>query len=178
MERRFITSLGYIALLVAIFYLGWRCGSSSPPDTKPSEVVERRVWIDTLRYGSIEPIRVEAVEPQPTKPTPTAPRDSVYHFRDTLRGRWSAEVVGRGVQLKSLTLLESREREVRSIITREVPKWDISLKAGLTPHAQWFGIGLERNFGRLSLGVDVGYDRWARQPYLGVAASFSLWRRY
>lgn len=102
--------------------------------------------------------------------------DSLYLFGDEQAGRWSAEIIGSNVELRSLTLNERMERV--QVIKRELPKWDVALKAAITPDVQWFGVGVIRNVGRLSLSVDCGYDPWQERAVVGASASLSLWRKW
>ncbi len=137
------------------------------------------VVVDTLRYCNIEPIEVvlDTLTPRLVV-AESAPAtllcDSLYTFRDTLGGRWSAEVSGLNVQLRSLEL---HDRVEYSRVTSFVkPRWDVALKIGVAPNFQWGGVGVTRNIGRLALTLDCGYDRCYKTPFVGASAAFSLWR--
>ncbi len=141
------------------------------------------VVVDTLHYASIEPIRVTALNPREggggspsVEVESLVVADSLYEFGDEQAGRWSAEIAGRNVELRSLTLHDVVERV--QVVKRELPKWDVALKAAITPDLQWFGVGVIRNVGRLSLSLDCGYDPWRETPYLGASASLSIWRKW
>ncbi|MFI3258726.1 MAG: hypothetical protein R3Y16_01375 [Rikenellaceae bacterium] len=135
------------------------------------------VVYDTVLYRHVEPIWIEPilVEPSDEQLDPE-PRDSLYTFRDTLSGRWSAEVLGSNVKLQSLTIIDRNQTTQTKI--REItplPRWEVSLKGSLTSHSQWVGVGVSRRFGRLRLTLDGGYDPWLREPQVGLTASLRLW---
>ncbi len=146
-------------LLVLLLLVGLGVGFVAR-DYRQSMVMRserQEYFVDTLRYSEVTPVEVD---------------DSLYRFRDTVEGRWSAEVTGSNVALRSLVLLDPREvrREYRR------PEWDVALKGGVAPKSCWAGVGVSRSFGRMTLSLDGGYDAWRETPYVGLSASYSIWR--
>ncbi len=167
--RRFVLPL---ALLLISGGVGWWLSSRND---ERRGVVER-VTKDTLRYDSIRPIEVQAIAPDECDNLELSSDpaiDSLYTFRDTVRGRWSAEVSGSNVALRSLVLVD--EVEHRTIY--EPPQWEVSLRGGVTPYSTWVGVGVTHNWERVSLSVEGGYDPLNGSPYVGVSASIPLWRK-
>ncbi len=131
-------------------------------------IIGAGVWLfrrpngTTRRYENITPQYVEANDRG----------DSTYHFTDTLEGRWSAEVDGRDVALRSLVL-----RDVEPSYRRSTDhEWEVALKGGVAPQSRWVGVGVSRSVGPLRLTLDGGYDGVQQQPYVGASASLILWR--
>lgn len=136
---------------------------------EPQAVVTTRsvVALDTLIYRNIEPVTVTYIETLPEK-------DSLYTFRDTVEGRWSAEVTGQNVDLRSLVIVDRQETIHTTKLQR--PKWEVAIKASINPYSQWVGVGVSRSVGRLTVSLDGGYDYIVKKPYVGVEASFAIWR--
>lgn len=132
----------------------------------PQEVT---ITYDTIEYRNIDPV---SVVPDTLSQEPEV--DSLYTFRDSVDGRWSAEVAGRNVELRSLVLLD--RQEVTHTTHYEKPSWEVALKAAINPYSQWVGVGVSRSFGRVTVSLDGGYDTWSKSPYVGAQASVALWR--
>ncbi len=120
-------------------------------------------FVDTLRYEGLAPERVAPNE---------LGQDSLYTFRDTTEGRWCAEVEGSNVSLRSLVILDPQD--VRREFVR--PEWEVSLKSGVAAGSLWSGVGVSRNYGRLKLSLDGGYDAWQGTPYVGASVAYTLWQ--
>lgn len=152
-----------VALSFLLIYLWHRHRVQAP--ILEEEVVE---VVDTLIYNSVEPISV----------TPPSDLDSlpIYHFSDTVDGRWSAEVAGHGVELRSLVLRESYES--RRTTSYSAPAWEVTARGGLSPYSSWVGLGVERNIGRLQLSLGAGYDPFRSAPHVEGSVGFVLWREY
>lgn len=161
MLKNFALSL---ALLLLCGGAGWYLARRHGREGQPQQRVERveRVVVDTLRYEDPAPLSVVAEG-----------SDSLYTFCDTLAGRWSAEVSGSNVELRSLVILE----EVEHRTTYQPSQWEVSLKGGVDPYSTWVGVGVTRNYGGVSVSFDGGYNAKTETPYVGVSAAIPLWRK-
>ncbi|MFI3303926.1 MAG: hypothetical protein SNF68_03435 [Rikenellaceae bacterium] len=146
-----------IAILVAVIAVGTFALLHRDRNVESVEIKT-----DTLRYEKVTPLSIEVEE---------GGVDSIYTFRDTLQERWSAEVSGSNVELRSLVLLDRVERQ--NYYTN--PEWEVALKTGLSPGSLWVGVGVSRSVGRFTFSLDGGYDGWRDSPYVGGSASFKLW---
>lgn len=107
----------------------------------------------------------------PSEVVPLDGGDSLYMFRDTVEGRWSAEVSGSNVELRSLVLVD--EFDHRSV--GSTAEWDLSLRTGVSSAGSaWYGIGMTRRWDRFSVSIDGGYDSARDAPYMGLSASMVL----
>lgn len=160
-----IKTLLLIAILgvVMAWFVPSRC--TRQRGTMSTSSVE--VIFDTMAYENIDPVEVTYIPSLPET-------DSLYTFRDTVDGRWSAEVTGHNVNLRSFVMVDRQETQYST--TYEPPAWEVSLKAAINPYTQWVGVGVSRSFGRMTLSLDGGYDYWAKTPYVGVEASVAIWR--
>ncbi|MFI3305694.1 MAG: hypothetical protein R3Y68_04185 [Rikenellaceae bacterium] len=159
MTCRQVVLLTLVLLLVALSALTIRsCRNTSSLRRERVSYI-----VDSLHYDDVEPI---AVSPSDSG------RDTLYTFRDTLQGRWSAEIEGSNVALRSMVLLDAQE--IRHDFAR--PEWEVALKSGVAQGSLWVGLGVSRSVGSLTLSLDGGYDAWRGSPYVGASASFSIWR--
>ncbi len=154
--------LGVVASFVLLCLWHLRFGS----EVTPTEQVT--ITIDTLTYNRIEPSSV--TEPTHTDSLP------IYHFADSTDGRWSAEVAGRDVELRSLVLLDKSEN--RHTVSHSAPRWEVVAKGGVSGASSWVGLGVEHNIGRVKLSLGAGYDPLVRTPHLEGSVGISLWREY
>lgn len=115
---------------------------------------------DTLIYNSVEPDSITAPSAIDSLP--------LYHFSDSVDGRWSADVVGRDVELRSLVLRDSYRVKP--------PSWEVALRGEVSPYGSWVGVGVERNVGRLRLSLGGGYDPFRSTPYVEAGVGVVLWR--
>lgn len=152
-----------VVLSVVLAYLWHR--HTSRVRVPMEEVV---VTIDTLLYSSVPPDSIT---------TPTS-CDSLplYHFSDTVDGRWSAQVAGCDVELRSLVLRDSYES--RRITTYSPPTWEVTARGGFSDLSGWIGIGVDRNVGRLKMSLGAGYDPINQSSHVEGSVGLVLWREY
>lgn len=155
-----LTSAGVVAILCLIgIFLTPRLWRNTPHEVE----LNNEVIHDTLRYQDIEAQSIEEL----------TGGDSLYTFRDTISGRWSAEVEGNNVAIRSLVLID-REAQHHTVEYKRA-EWEVALRGGVSSHSVWGGIGVTRNIGSLSTSLDVGYDRINDGAYIGLSASYLLW---
>ncbi len=154
-----------VALSFGALYLWHRYRA---PSNKASEVVE--ISIDTLIYRGVLPDSISSL--------PTTKGDSldIYHFSDSIDGRWSAEIAGHNVELRSLVLRESYESRTTTLNTP--PSWEVSAVGCISPYSRWVGVGVERNIGRFKLSLGAGYDPVGGAPHVEGSIGVVLWREY
>ncbi len=123
-----------------------------------------KTTLDTLEYSNIKPIAIEQGE---VDSLPT------YYFRDTVDGRWSAEVRGRDVEVKSLVLIDQTTYTHSEV--SKIPEWEVSVLARTGIDRQWVGLGAERNIGAFTISVGVGYDFVSQTPSMEAQMGVRLW---
>ncbi len=137
----------------------------------PKDVVIE-VSCDTLRVRDVEPIAVETLDSDSTD------MRSVYIFADTAQfSRWRAEVVGRDVELRSLTMVERTERQTMTSVVQQKPDWEVALRGSVSNNESWIGVGVQRNFGNFSLGIDAGANPITGAPSVTARGSVTIWKR-
>ncbi len=152
-----------VALSVVLICL-WHCRLRP----KDRSVVTIEEVVDTLIYRDVEPINV----------TPADDIDSLprYHFEDSVEGRWSADVEGHNVRLRSLVLRDSYKNHHTS--TFVPPSWEVAATGGFSNNASWVGIGIERNFKHVKFSLGAGYDPLQKSPHIEGSVGVVLWREY
>ncbi|MFI3328127.1 MAG: hypothetical protein SNH79_02930 [Rikenellaceae bacterium] len=163
-----ISALFVAVALVAWFLVGNIWGNRLLK--LPSDVVTNvEVNVDTLIFGDVEP---EFVDDSFSDTT------SLYIFSDSAAlGRWRAEVVGRDVELRSLTMLERTERHTTTSVVQRRPDWEVSLLGEVGNNHSWVGVGVQRNFGRFGFGVVAGANPATGAPNIAARGSIVLWQR-
>ncbi len=140
-----------IALAMAVGYLWWRSRNT------PTE----------QQFHDIAPVLIEPLKGDSTQ---------LYHFRDSSDNpRWSAQVEGNNVQLRSLVL---RDYTPRGGIT---PRAEVSIRGGYQYNGvnsnRWVGLGVERQWGVLTLDIEAGLDPSTGAGHAAATAKVSLFRR-
>ncbi len=168
-----------ILLIVAGFVLGLivarRFADAPSPTTQPLVVTQSvEIIYDTITMHDIRPTEVVLLEPHDT--TSAMPPLNLYTFKDTLSERWSAKIVGRDVQLQSLTINDRIEHH--HITSHYPPRWELMAQGSINNLAPWVGIVATHNRGRMHFSTHIGYNPLSASMIYGVTVGVRLWSRY
>ncbi|MFR9620088.1 MAG: hypothetical protein SNH63_02570 [Rikenellaceae bacterium] len=179
-----------IGVLIALRY-------TTPPHQETPTATATRVEIhyDTIRLTSIAPTEVQPLEVQPSQMqpldmqplaetpdttsteahTPPSPL-ALYTFRDTVADRWSAQIVGRNVELQSLTITNPTPHHYTT--EYRPPRWEITAQSHISRFTQWVGLEASHNIGRMRLSAHVGYAPHLSSLTYGATVGVALWSCY
>ena len=156
------TIIKILIFIVCVFIVAKWLVRRDNSDT--TTVVSHEVTLDTIQVNNVKPVSIE------TSHVDSLP---IYHFRDTVDGRWSAEVRGDNVEMRSLVLVDHNTHTHSQSIKR--PEWEVSMLSRVGIDKQWVGLGVEHNVGAFNFSVGVGYDFIGQNPSMEAQMGIRLW---